>query len=238
MTYRCLIVDDEPLARELLGTFVQRLPNLSLVASCEDALAGLQVLHSTPVDLLFTDIKMPQLSGLDLVRTLPSPPRLILTTAFAEYALEGFEVGAVDYLLKPFSFARFVQAVQRVMDRTNTTTPTPPPTTAELSCLFLKVDRKIVKVVLADVRYWQAYGNYVKVFLRTGQPLLVSETLGHLTQLLPVSQFVRVHKSYIVSLADIIEYQSDQVVIGQNSIPVGEVYRNQFLNAISQQISR
>ncbi len=238
MTYRCLIVDDEPLARELLGTFVQRLPNLSLIASCEDALAGLQVLQSTPIDLLFTDIKMPQLSGLELVRALPSPPRLILTTAFAEYALEGFEVGAVDYLLKPFSFARFVQAVQRVLDRTSPTTPAPSPAITEPSCLFLKVDRKIVKVVLADVRYWQAYGNYVKAFLRAGRPLLVSETLGHLAQLLPVSQFVRVHKSYIVSLADVVEYQSDQVVIGQDNIPVGEVYRNQFLDAIGQQISR
>ncbi len=234
MTYRCLIIDDEPLARELLGTFVQRLPNLSLVASCADALAGLQVLHSTPVDLLFTDIKMPQLSGLDLVRALPSPPRLILTTAFAEYALEGFEIGAVDYLLKPFSFARFVQAVQRALDRNSPATPAPPSATAEPSCLFLKVDRKIVKVALADVRYWQAYGNYVKVFLRASRPLLVSETLGHLAQLLPVRQFVRIHKSYIVSLADIVEYQSDQVVIGQDSIPVGEVYRKQFLDAMGQ----
>lgn len=237
MTYRCLIIDDEPLARELLGTFVQRLPTLSLVASCEDALAGLQVLHSTPVDLLFTDIKMPQLSGLDLVRALPSPPKLILTTAFAEYALEGFEVGAVDYLLKPFSFARFVQAVQRALNRTSPITPAPPPATSEPSCLFLKIDRKIVKVALADVRYWQAYGNYVKVFLRAGRPLLVSETLGHLTQLLPISRFVRVHKSYIVSLADIVEYQSDQISIGQDTIPVGEVYRKQFLDAIGQQIS-
>jgi DNA-binding LytR/AlgR family response regulator len=232
MNYRCLVLDDEPLARELLSGYIQQLPSLSLVASCPDALTGLQVLHAEPVDLLFIDIKMPQLSGIDLVRTLTKPPALILTTAFPEYALEGFEVGAVDYLLKPFSFTRFVQAVHRVLDRARPIEASSPAVAPLTSCLFLKVDRKIVKVFLAEVLYWQAYGNYVKVFLQSGRTLLVSETLGHIEKLLPAAQFIRTHKSYVISLGDITEYRTGAVSIGAVSLPIGDMYRKQFLDAI------
>ena len=234
MNYRCLIVDDEPLARELLTQFVRQLPSLTLMDCCADAFAALQMLHTQPVDLLFIDIKMPQLSGLDLIKTLTSPPKIILTTAFSDYALEGFDVGAVDYLVKPFSFVRFLRAVDRAIDRGRLAEPAPAVGTSPSTCLFLKTDRKIVKVLLANVLYWQGYGNYVKVSQRDGRPLLVTETMTHLEKLLPGDQFVRIHKSYIVSLAAITEYQGSSLSIGPVSLPIGESYRKQFLAAIGQ----
>ena len=234
MNYRCLIVDDEPLARELLTQFIRQLPSLTLMDCCADAFAALQVLHGQPIDLLFIDIKMPQLSGLDLIKTLTSPPKIILTTAFSDYALEGFDVGVVDYLVKPFSFVRFLRAVDRAIDRGRLAEPAPAVGTSPSTCLFLKTDRKIVKVLLANVLYWQAYGNYAKVIQRDGRPLLVTETMTHLEKLLPGDQFVRIHKSYIVSLSGITEYQSSILSVGPVSLPIGESYRKQFLAAIGQ----
>ncbi|MBO0929392.1 LytR/AlgR family response regulator transcription factor [Fibrella aquatilis] len=231
MTFRCLIVDDEPLARDLLTQFIGQLPSLTLVASCPDALSGLTVLHTEPVDLLFTDIKMPQVSGIELIRSLSKPPKVILTTAFSDYALDGFEVGAVDYLVKPFSFARFLRAIDRALGRAQPAESTSQPVAAA-TFLFLKVDKKIVKVMLADVRYWQAYGNYVKVFLRDGRLLLATETMTHLETLLPADQFIRVHKSYIVTLSEVTEYQPTMVCLGTVSVPIGDRYRRQFLDAV------
>ncbi|MVM29394.1 response regulator [Spirosoma sp. HMF4905] len=233
MSYRCLIVDDEPLARELLVQFIEQLPSLILVDNCADAFAGLKVLHTQPIDILFTDIKMPRLSGIELVKALTRPPRIILTTAYADFALDGFEVGAIDYLVKPFSFPRFIRAVDRALGRppsveSDSQTLIQPPT-----FLFLKVDRNIVKVSLTDVLYWQAYGNYVRAYFRDGQTLLVTETMVHLEKLLPVNQFVRIHKSYIVALAGVTQYQTNSLSVGSVSIPIGDLYRKQFIEAIN-----
>jgi DNA-binding LytR/AlgR family response regulator len=236
MSYRCLIVDDEPLARDLLIQYVGQLPSLSLVDSCADALTGLRVLHTERVDILFTDIKMPQLTGIQLVKALNHPPKVILTTAFSDYALEGFEIGAVDYLVKPFSFERFLRAVDRALDRgqassteTDTYVKFRP---AAPTFLFLKVDKQVLKVILADVLYWQAYGNFVKVFMQNGRVLVATETLTHLMSLLPTDQFVRVHKSYIVAIAEITSYQATTLCMGSTAIPIGDLYRKQFLETV------
>ena len=228
MTCRCLIVDDEPLARDLLAQFIGQLPSLSLVASCPDALAALRVLHAEPIDLLFADIKMPQLSGIEMIKTLLKPPKIILTTAFSDYALDGFEVGAVDYLVKPFSFTRFLRAVDRVLDQTQATELAQQPTSAVPAFLFVKVDKRIVKVRLSEVRYWQAFGNYVKVFLHDGRMLLATETMTHLETLLPADQFIRVHKSYIVALPHVTEYQGNRLCLNTTTIPIGDLYRKSF----------
>ncbi len=230
--HSCLIVDDEPLARELLTGYVAQLPGLSLVGCCADALAGLRVLHTQPVDLLFTDVVMPQLSGLDLARSLTKPPALVLTTAFTEYALEGFEVGAVDYLLKPFSFPRFVRAVDRVLGRPLVADAVGAPVSTAAEFVFLKVDKTIRKVRLADMHYVQAYGNYVKVFLSGGRMLVVSETMGHLEKLLPVTQFTRIHKSYLVAIGHITSYQAGSLLVGTSRLPIGDYYRKQFQEAL------
>ena len=232
MNYRCLIVDDEPLARDLLSQFIGQLPSLSLVGSCADALAGMKVLHTKPVDILFTDIKMPQLSGIELIKSLTKPPRIVLTTAFSDYALDGFELGVIDYLVKPFSFTRFLRAVDRVLDRSLSADSVSPVSVPVSAFLFLKVDKKIVKVWLSDVLYGQAYGNYVKVYLRNGRMLPVTETMIQLEKLLPASQFVRIPKSYIVALADVTEYQTNTLYVGSVSIPIGDSYRRQFMEAI------
>ncbi len=230
--FHCLIVDDEPLARELLTDYVAQLPSLSLVGCCADALAGLRVLHTQPVDLLFTDVVMPQLSGFDLLRSLTKPPTLILTTAFADYALEGFEVGAIDYLLKPFSFPRFVRAVDRALGRPPAVEPDRAPIPTQAEFVFLKVDKLIVKVRIGEIHYGQAYGNYVKLFLTGERMLLVSETMGHLEKLLPAPQFMRIHKSYLIALEHITGYQPGAVRVGTRQLPIGDHYRKQFQDII------
>lgn len=232
MSYRCLIVDDEPLARDLLVEFIGHLPSLSLVDSCADALAGLRVLHTQRIDLLFTDIKMPQLSGIQLVKALNRPPKIILTTAYSDYALDGFDIGAVDYLVKPFSFDRFLLAVDRALGPVSGAEALQRPAAASPTCLFLKVDKQIQKVTLTEVAYWQAYGNYVKVFLGDGRVLLATETLTHLMSLLPTDQFLRVHKSYIVALSQITTCQGNTLYLNTAVIPIGDLYRKQLLESL------
>jgi DNA-binding LytR/AlgR family response regulator len=232
MTYRCLIIEDEPLARQVLAQYVTMIPSLTLVNSCQDALEGLRVLHAEPIDLLFLDIQMPQLSGLQLVQSLARPPKTILTTAFSEFALQGFDIGAVDYLLKPFSFERFLRAVNRAFAPLAVSTVEAAASPPETTYLFFKVDKKAVKVLLEEIVYLQAYGNYIKVFTRDGRMLVATETMSNLETLLPVRQFCRVHKSYIVALAEITEYSAQSLQLGKHLLPIGEIYRKRLIDLL------
>ncbi|KAA9327171.1 response regulator transcription factor [Hymenobacter busanensis] len=237
MKFRCLIVDDEPLAQEVLVKFIALVPSLSLVQKCDNALEALQVLHSEKIDVLFTDIKMPELSGLQLARSLSSAPKIILTTAFSEYALEGFDLGVTDYLMKPFSFERFLLAVNRAVggkDPRDTAAPPPAPA-AEPEFLFFKVDRRVVKVALADVLYLQGYGNYVKIHLRGARTLVATDKMTNVEKLLTGATFMRVHKSYIVALAHISEYDHASLAVEGVTLPIGDVYRKGFMETMKAQ---
>jgi DNA-binding LytR/AlgR family response regulator len=232
MTYRCLIVDDEPLAQQVLQNFIAMVPSLTLVRTCDNALEALQVLHSENIDVLFTDIKMPELTGLQLVRSLTKVPKIVLTTAFSEYALAAFDLGVTDYLLKPFSFERFLLAVNRsVGSKDLRELPVDPvPTVADF--LFFKVDRRVVKVLLADINYLQGYGNYVKVHLAGGKVLVATDTMAGTEKIMPASTFMRIHKSYIVALSKITEYDHASLTVSGVDLPIGDVYRKSFLEAM------
>jgi len=228
MKTNCIIVDDEPIARELLKTYVEQIPYLHLAASCENAFEAMQILNREEVGVVILDINMPRLTGLDMLRTLKTYPAVIITSAHAEYALEGFELSVTDYLLKPFSFARFVQATEKAVNQAGKI-----PATAKEEELFLmvKTDKKLTKVFFDSISYVEAYGNYIYIF--TAQERIMSkQTLTQFEQQLPASKFARIHKSFIASLKAIQYLEGNEVSIANKKLPIGKVYRDNLLSKL------
>ena len=227
MMIKCLIIDDEPAAQDILKRFVADDPRLELVAVCSNAFEANEILTNNKVDLLFLDINMPKLSGLAFYKALHQPPAVIFTTAYHEYAVEGFEVDAVDYLLKPFSFERFFKAVSKVAQKTHLK----PPTHSDF--ILLKADKKMYKIHINDIIYLESQGDYVNVCLHEKQ-LLVHDTLTHMGQQLPGALFQRIHKSYIVAM-DKFEYiEGNMIIINNRNLPIGNTYREAFLQKIKK----
>ncbi len=236
MNIRCLIADDEPIARQIVANYIEQIPHLELVGSCKDAFEVMNDLRKKEVDLLFLDINMPKLSGISLLRSLTKRPQVILTTAYKEYALEGFELSVTDYLLKPFSLERFLQAIQKVEQTQSNkallqtpTVPAPPPSPTHL---FVKVDRQMVKVVLEDIRYVSAYGNYIKIHL-ANETLLSLQTLGQFLEKLPTKDFVQVHKSHLINFRHMEALEGNQVKIDGEWLAVGKAHRAQLLERMN-----
>jgi DNA-binding LytR/AlgR family response regulator len=198
--YKCIIIEDEPLAQNILKKYIGEHPSLELVAVCNDALEAQTVLTQENIDLLFLDINLPKLSGINFIKTLTRPPSIIFTTAYPEFAVEGFALNAVDYLLKPFSFERFLKAVNRAFEKLNAS-PTQNSIDNQISYIFLKADKKIHRVELETIHYIEAIGDYMKVVTNTGQ-LIVNETMKKLLEELPARSFMRVHKSFIIPKQD------------------------------------
>lgn len=234
---RTLIVDDEELARTLLRTYSERLPYITIVGECKNALEANELLYREPVDLLLLDIQMPELTGLEWLATLPHRPLVILTTAYPDFALQGYSYDVVDYLLKPFSFERFVQAANRAGERLRlqqlaSRRPTvdgpaeeTPPSTEHL---LVKADHKVHRVRLADIAYIQSMREYVAYYLPGGR-LLSLGTLKQLEEALPADRFIRVHKSYIVAIDKVESLEGNLLHIGKERIPIGASYREAVL---------
>ncbi|MBI3219268.1 MAG: response regulator transcription factor [Bacteroidetes bacterium] len=230
---RCLIVDDEPYARKLLEEFIQKLPELSLVGSAADALSARSILSKQKVDVLFLDIQMPDLTGIDFLKSTAHPPMVIFTTAFAEYALDGFELDAVDYLLKPFDFNRFLKAVNKVTERLASAVSQPEKEKhAERDFLFVKDGYKLVKVDLKSVLYIKGSREYV-TFVTGNMKVMSLLSLKDLEKDLP-SDFVRIHHSFIVRIDAIQSISHEEVSIGGESFPIGATYKKRFLDRIER----
>ena len=232
----CLIVDDEPLSQDVLKKFVEDAPMLQLDGICSDALEALELLGSKAVDLIFLDINMPKLSGINFVKTLENPPLIIFTTAYAEYAVEGFELDAVDYLLKPIAFDRFLKAVNKAIDlqqaweiiekNKNDTGKW------ESDHLMIKSDRRIYKINIKDLYYVQSYGDYVKIHTKD-KVIIASETLKKMEEHLK-AHCVRIHKSYLVNKAAIKYVEGNQVNIHDTMLPIGQKYRDDFFRTFNK----
>ena len=226
MKIKCLIVDDEPLARRVLEKHISALPSLELVKACSSAMEAAAYLHEHPVDVMFLDIKMPELTGLDFLKTLSDPPHVILTTAYSEYALEGYEYSVVDYLLKPISFERFLKAVNRVSERIEKKLAPEKRVDSKKDdeFIFLRADKIEHKVMFSDIRYIEGCGNFVKVYVKS-KMILVAETMATISERLPEDVFVRVHKSYVVSVRKIDCIEGNLIKIGEKVIPIGKTYK-------------
>lgn len=237
MKIRCLIADDEPIARQIVAGYIEQIPHLELVGSCKDAFEVMEQLRKQQIDLLFLDINMPKLSGIGLLRSLTKRPKVILTTAYKEYALEGFELSVTDYLLKPFSLERFLQAIQKVEQKTSqqhVVAASPNDASASIKApdhLFVKVDRQMIKVTLSDIRYISAYGNYIKIHL-AAETLLSLQTLGQFLQRLPAADFLQVHKSHVINFTHLHALEGNQVKVGEGWLAVGKAYKANLLERL------
>lgn len=236
-TLQCIIADDEPIARQILENYIEAIPHLELSASCKNAFEVMEVLQSTPIDILFLDINMPKLSGISLLKTMQHTPHVIITTAYPEYALQGFELSVTDYLLKPFSLERCIQAVLKVKQpRNEGSTHVVQAETASANkeetptALFVKSDKKIIKVDFDDIQYVEAYGNYIKIY--TDQMILTSQTLSDFLEKLP-HNFLRIHKSYVINFNALQLIDGNQIIL-QNKVklPIGKLYKKDVLNRI------
>jgi DNA-binding LytR/AlgR family response regulator len=231
MKIKCLIVDDEELARQLLELFAGKMSQLEVVGSCKDPLEAMQILQQEPVDLIFLDIQMPELTGIQFLRSLPKPPAVILTTAYPEYALEGYELNVVDYLLKPFSFERFVQAVNKALDRIGRPNFPNAETSEEKDYLLVPSEHKVFRIPYADILYIQSMREYVAFYTEEGRVLSLN-SLKKLEVELPALRFVRVHKSYIVAIDKVRTLEGNLLHVGKEKIPIGASYREEVLRRV------
>lgn len=223
--YQCFIVDDEPIAIDILSTYLGRLQEFSVRQTFTHPIQAFEALQRQPVDLLFLDIQMPELTGLDLLKSLRQRPEVILTTAYREFALDGFDLDVVDYLLKPVPFDRFLRAIDKFHARTSVASPMAPTAIqSEPASLIVRTDRKNLKLLLADILYLESLKDYVRIVTPTGK-ILTKETLAHFEQTLPAAQFLRVHRSFLVAKDKITARSADGLEIGKTCIPVGRFYK-------------
>lgn len=229
---RCLIVDDEPLAHRVIKSYSEGLPQVQIVGSAHSAIEAMSLLGSMEVDLLFLDINMPKIQGLDFLKTLINPPMVIITTAYQEFALESYELRVIDYLLKPFSLERFLKAVNRAMEQVKPSgtkmvfsAEQTDSKTEDDQTLFIKSDKKIHQVRIEDILYLESYGSYVKVHLPV-KTIITLERLANYESKLSGHGFIRIHKSFMVPVRKISEIEGNQVKVADVTLPIGAVYKH------------
>ncbi|HSF45225.1 MAG TPA: LytTR family DNA-binding domain-containing protein [Chitinophagaceae bacterium] len=225
MKWKCLLVDDEPLAIEVLQSHIESVEQLEVVGTCNSAFKAMEFLKDHHVDLIFLDIHMPKLTGTAFMKTIQSPPKVIFTTAFKEYAADAFELNAIDYLLKPISLERFLRAVNK-LPNINLGESTNKETLPENSGFtYFRSDRKMIKLFYDEIVYIESVKDYIKIFRDGNNPILVKQTISATEDMLPKNLFLRIHRSYIVSIKKISAYTYYDVEIGKIEIPIGRLYR-------------
>lgn len=232
-----LIVDDEPIAHRIIEKYCESLPHLEKSGNCYNAFEAMQHLNNSTIDLLFLDINMPKLSGFDFLKTLSNPPSIIVTTAYKEFALEGYELNVSDYLLKPFSFERFIKAVNKSIppfqnNNVNAHLAEHESNTENVS-FFIKGDKKHHQIHFDDLLFIEAYGHYTKVYVKN-EMIVSPQKISSFAEFLPISKFIRVHKSFIVSVKMIKQIEGNRIAIHEHKIPIGQSYKstvNQLLNS-------
>lgn len=222
MSVKCLLIDDEPPAIELLKKHITMLSDLEVVAACHSVLEATEILKKQAVDLIFLDIQMPVLTGIDFLKSVKNLPKVVLTTAYREYALEGYDLDIVDYLLKPISFQRFFKAVERYYQRTSTPVTTNQPT--DNGYIYVNVNKKNHKITFESILYIESLKDYVRIHT-TGKTLVVKSNIGAMATLLPSPRFLRIHRSFIVAIDKITAYTTLDVEIDSIEIPIGKTYK-------------
>ncbi len=240
MTIRCLAVDDEPLALDIIESYISKLPFLQLVKTCSSATEAMQVLQDEKIDLMFLDIEMPELTGIQFLNILKNQPLIIFTTAYPDYALEGFNHDAVDYLLKPIPFDRFLKAVTKAQERLQRNPkPTEVPATplaapaAEHDFMFVKADYKTIRVDFRDILWIEGLKDYI-IIQTKDQKIITLLSMNKMMEKLPETKFLRVHRSFIVALQKIDSIEKSRIRIGNKEIPIGEVYKDHFLKWVEE----
>ena len=239
MIIKCAIVDDEPLAVELLASYVKKIPFLELCGKYNNATDALHGLGEQPVELLFLDIQMPELNGLELSKMIPENTRIVFTTAFDQYAVDGFRANALDYLLKPISYADFMEACNKALQWFQLVQQQEEPAAAatekeEIKSIFVKSEYKLLQINLDDIRYIEGLKDYVKIYTeQSPHPILSLMNMKAIEQMLPSSRFIRVHRSFIVQKSKIREIERNRIVFGDVYIPIGDSYKQAFQDFIN-----
>ena len=233
MMIRCLAIDDEPLALQQLAAYIKKTPFLELVAQCQSAIEARQFLEKDTVDAIFCDINMPDLNGMDFVKSLQVPPLIVFTTAYSEYAVEGFKVNAVDYLLKPFGMQDFLRAANRLKERVQGSrvqeVQGSPLTSESDDVIFLKTDYRVVKVTISEIRYIEAMSEYLKIYIEgEAKPIVTLLSMKKMEEKL-TENFMRIHRSYIVNLTKIQEINKNRIIMdAETFLPIGDMYKEAF----------
>ena len=237
---KVLAIDDEPLALRQLTTYIGKVPFLELAGQCSSALQAREIMESEVIDAIFCDINMPDLSGMDFVRQLAAPPLIVFTTAYSEYAVEGYKVNAVDYLLKPFGMNDFLRAAMKVQEQYNLRHQTVPvqqgsSVKEQDGTIFVKTDYRVVRIAIADICYVEGMSEYLKIHLEGQKPIITLLSMKKMEDYLPSEQFMRIHRSYIVNLRKIQEVNKNRVILDmETNLPVGDLYKEQFNDYVSK----
>ncbi len=228
----CIIVDDEPLAREILEEFTAKIPFMTWKASCKNGFEALEVLQKEKIDLIFLDIQMPDMSGIQLYESLNYRPMVIFTTAYSNYAVTGFNLDAIDYLVKPFSFQRFAKAVNKAYAQIKKKEV--PPAETERDFMFVKDGTKIVKVAYEEILYLEGMKDYIKIVLKNKKMVLTLMSMQNMMEKLPENRFIRIHRSYIVPLSKIEAVEKNRVIVNGKYLPVGHSYKNALMQVLQK----
>lgn len=228
--YNCIIVEDEPLAAEVIKDYVLQIPFLELKGICTDALYAMDLLQKEKIDLMFLDIHLPKLKGLDFIKTLKKPPQVIITSAYQEYALQGYELNVVDYLLKPIEFSRFVMAVNKVKEKETAAAVLRAPAT-ERAALFFNVSKKRVKVYIDEILFIESLKEYIRITTKD-RSILTKYQLGQIEEMLARNGFLRIHRSFLVAKSKIDAFSATDVEIGGKQIPIGRSYKEQVMEVL------
>jgi DNA-binding LytR/AlgR family response regulator len=234
MKLNCLLVDDEPPALEVLAMHIANIPWLQVSGTCHNAVEAIDLLDKKAIDLIFLDIKMPKLLGTDFLRNLPQPPKVIIVTAYREFALDGYELDVVDYLVKPVSFERFLRAVSKARRLLGHESPAPAPSAkpnAE-AFVYLRVDKNMQKVIISDINYIESWKDYVRVYLKNGKFLLARQSITATENLLSEYKFLRIHRSFIVSLEKVTGYSNMSLILEGREIPIGRLYKQTVMDTL------
>jgi len=233
MKTKCIIVDDEPLARELIRGYVKKLENFEIMEECSNAMEAMETLRKNNIDLMFLDIKMPQLSGLDFLKTLRNPPKVIITTAYSQYAIEGFELDVVDYIMKPVTFERFFKAVNKyfALRSSQDVSVENENGISDHAFIYVKENKKIIKIYLKEIHFIEGLNEYIRIHT-DNRRVVVKNSLQAIEKKLPPEQFIRVHKSYIVSIPRIRAFNATTIELENAKVRIGRNYKNQVFNAL------
>jgi two-component system LytT family response regulator len=226
---KCIAIDDEPLALKQMASYIDKTPGFELIESFESALQAISFLSEIDVDLMFVDINMPDLSGMDFVKSLNNPPKVIFTTAYSEYAIDGFKVDAIDYLLKPIGYADFLKAAEKAKERLRPSIAEPPKVESNDEFLFIKSEHKILRINLMDIKYIESMREYVRIFLDGQKPIMALMSMRKMEEFLPTSYFMRVHRSFIVNLKKVAHVERHRIVFDHKVyIPISDPYKAKF----------
>ena len=220
---KCVVVDDEPMAREILSSYIEKTPNLQLVKSCKDASEALIFMQENSVDVFFLDINMPEITGVSLAKIIKNKAKIIFTTAYRDYAIEGFNLNVIDYLLKPFSFERFMEAVAKVSIKE---------ITSSKDFIFVRADRKMIKVNFSSILYIESLSDYVKIYTKE-QTIVTRENISTLSTTLPKNLFLRIHRSFIISIQQITSYTNEFIELNDKALPISRSYKESVLQKLA-----